>query len=148
MAGHKYERILTKKGERHYPGIFRVVAEGKPAGFIVFFRVRGVGQKTKSFSRLHDAIEFQGTTRSRQWQSEARRRAKSRVSVSEHYWKWLERNRGITESTRRRYEGIGQMYICPGWLGRMLVWDVSRRVRAGRSLERHVGGLSRGHSPP
>lgn len=126
MARHSYEKILTKKGERRYPGIFRMVVDGQPKGFIVFYRVRGVGQKSKSFPRLQDAVEFQGTTRTRQWQGEARRRAKSRIAVSEHFWKWLERNRGITESTRRRYEGIGRMYICSGWLGRMLIWDVTR----------------------
>ena len=84
------EKIVTKSGERRYPGIFRITVSGEARGYIVFYRVRGLGQRSKNFDRLADAVEFQAQSRGRDWQRSQRQRTRSKVTVEEYFWQWLQ----------------------------------------------------------
>ena len=46
-----------------YPGIYRLTRPGKADRFMVSFRIRGVGQRTKTFPTLREARAFQATAR-------------------------------------------------------------------------------------
>lgn len=126
-----------------YPGIYAVQGVSSPR-FMVSFRIHGLGQRTKTFTTLRDAREFQGSVRDPVRTREMRQRERGRVSLSAYFPQWLERRRNLTPSTRLRYEGVGRHYISPTTLGRL---DVSTITRD--DVEDWISGLERsGVHPP
>jgi integrase len=110
-----------------YPGIYKVTrstARGTTVRYVVSYRVRGIGQRTKPFEHLADAKEFQGRMRDPAQGARMRRRVKGRQPLAEYFPAWLEGKRRLRESTRRRYGDIGTKYIAPFRIGRMNVSDI------------------------
>jgi integrase len=116
----------TRKTERtKFPGIYKVT-RGRAVRYVVSYRIRGVGQRTKTFERLADAKEFQGKARDPRHADRMRSRERGTVPVAAYFDSWLEAHNGLRPTTRRRYADIGRMYIAPSTLGRMNVSDVER----------------------
>jgi integrase len=106
-----------------YPGIYKVT-RGSTVRYVVSYRVRGIGQRTKTFDRLTEAKEYQGRMRDPAQGARMRRREKGKLSLAEYFPAWLAGKRRLRESTRRRYADIGRIYITPYRLGRMNVSDI------------------------
>lgn len=108
-----------------YPGIFKVT-RGKTERYVVSFRVRGLGQRTKTFERLGDAREFQGRMRDPEQVSRLRKLEQGRVTLTDYFPLWLDRKRRLAESTHRRYADVGRIYIAPSRLGHTRLSDITR----------------------
>ena len=108
-----------------YPSIYKVVRNGTRR-YVVSYRLRGTGQKTKTFELLADAREFQGEMRDPAKARAAARRGEARISVGEFFTTWLDAKHKLAPSTRRRYLDIGRLFVQPSRLGRMYVADVNR----------------------
>jgi integrase len=106
-----------------YPEIYKVT-RGPTVRYVVSYRVRGIGQRTKTYDRLADAKEFQGQMRDPGQAARMRRKVKGRLPLSDYFPAWLEGKRRLRESTRRRYLDIGRIYIEPSRFGRMMVSDI------------------------
>ena len=104
-----------------YPGIHEVLG-GKSTRYVVAYRIRGLGQKTKTLATLREARAFQGAMRDPAKQHQLRQLERGRVVLAEYFPAWLERRRNLTPSTRLRYEGVGNNYITSGRLGRLPVY--------------------------
>jgi integrase len=116
--------VEKRSSERtRYPGIYKVTRR-TTVRYVVSYRVRGIGQRTKSFQHLGDAKEFQGRMRDPEQSARMRRRVKGRQPLAEYFPAWLEGKRRLRESTRRRYADIGRIYVAPSHLGRMMVADI------------------------
>jgi hypothetical protein len=116
-------RVITKT--RH-PGIYKLARPGKPNVYMVSYRIRGIGQRTKQFATLTEAKAFQATVRDPARGREMRLRARGTTTLSEYFAEWLPRKRNLAESTTARYEGVGRLYIQPGWFGALRLGDITR----------------------
>ncbi len=109
-----------------YPGIYLLTRPGKADRFMVSFRIRGVGQRTKTLLTLREARAFQATARD----PEKARRLKvlysDTATLEKYFMVFLSRRRRLAPSTRLRYEGIGRNYLVPSRLGPLRVVDVTR----------------------
>ena len=108
-----------------YPGIYKVV-RAETTRYVVSYRLRGLGQRTKTFERLGDARTFQAETRSPEKARRLANREKGRVLVGEFFDSWLTGHHDLRPTTRRRYEDIGRMYVTTKRIGRMNLADVQR----------------------
>jgi integrase len=108
-----------------YPGIYRVT-RGSTVRYVVSFRVRGSGQRTKSFQRLEDAKRFQGEIRDPKEAARQQRKREDRTTLADYFPVWLEARQKLTASTRRRYADVGRIYIADSSLGRMRLSDITR----------------------
>jgi integrase len=118
MAARKLNRT-------RYPGIYEVEG-GKHRRYMVSYRLRGYGQRTKTHPTLREARDFQAQIRD---PARARRLLQlehGRISLAEYFAQWVDRNRGLAPSTRLRYEGVGRNYICSGPLGQMPISSIAR----------------------
>lgn len=127
-----------------YPGIRKLSRDGIPAGFLVSYRIPGLGQRTRTLPTLREAKEFQASVRDPANAQKMRSLAKGRITVAQYFDMFLERRRNLTASTRLRYEGVGRNYIIPSRLGRLSLNSVSRD-----DVEEWVTGLqARKVGPP
>ena len=108
-----------------YPGIYEVVG-GRARRYVVSFRIRGVGQRTRTFKTLQEARTYQGTLRDPERARQFRQMERGRVALRDYFPGWLERRRSLTPSTQLRYEGIGRNYIAPSSLGSLFVSEITR----------------------
>jgi hypothetical protein len=53
---------VRASSKTRYPGIYKVSRNGT-VRYVVSYRLRGTGQKTKTFQRLSEAVTFQGEIR-------------------------------------------------------------------------------------
>lgn len=118
MGERKYART-------RYPGIYEVSGAKAPR-YVVSYRIRGLGQRTKTFSTIRDARAFQGSVRDPARGHQLRMLENGRVALASYFPLWLERRRNLTPSTRLRYEGIGRNYICPSRIGHLAVSGITR----------------------
>jgi integrase len=109
-----------------HPGIFRVMVEGKQRGYIVFYRIPGLGQKSKTFKTQAEAKAFQARTRDPERASEFRKLEKGNVALADYFDSWLPTKRKLTPSTRLRYEGIGRNHIRHSRIGHLRLRDLLR----------------------
>jgi len=123
-----------------YPGIYKVTRNGT-VRYVLSYRIRGLGQRTKTFEKLVDAREFQGKTRDPEQVSRLRKLEQGRVTLADYFPLWLDRKRKIAESTRRRYGDIGRMYIAPTRLGRMRIGDITRDAVVDWITEMQASGV-------
>jgi hypothetical protein len=112
-----------------YPGIYKVTHEGKRRAsvrYVVSYRLRGVGQRTKTFDRLGEAQTFQAQTRDPEKARKLRAREKGRVPVADYFTAWVREHNGIRPTTRRRYEDVGRMYVAAYPIGNLNLSDLRR----------------------
>jgi integrase len=108
-----------------YPGIYEVLG-GSSTRYVVSYRIRGLGQRTKTLATLGAARAFQGSMRDPAKQQQARQLERGRVLLADYFPEWLERRRNLTPSTHLRYEGVGRNYITPSPLGHLRVSAITR----------------------
>jgi integrase len=126
-----------------YPGISRLTRTGQPDRFMVSYRVRGLGQRTKQFRTISEAKAFQAKVRDPAHATTLRRLERGRITLGGYFLSWLPRKRNLSASTRARYEGVGANYIVPGSLGSMRLSDIERS-----DVERWVTDLTSRCEPP
>jgi integrase len=107
-----------------YPGIYKVT-RGSATRYVVSYRIRGLGQRTKTFQRLADAKEFQGKSRNPEEAARLRRLSQGKVSLADYFPQWLEHKRKLAPSTRLRYENVAKLYLLSGDLGRMRLSEIT-----------------------
>lgn len=107
-----------------YPGIYKVTRSGT-VRYVVSYRLRGLGQKTRTLVRLADAVEFQGEMRDPAKARAVARRGEARIPMAAFFDSWLDSKHKLAPSTRRRYLDIGRMYVEPSTIGRMYVADIN-----------------------
>jgi integrase len=134
---------MTQRSVRstRYPGIYKVT-RGSTIRYMVSYRVRGHGQRTKTLTTLAEARQFQGRVRN---PDEAMRLAefdRGRVTLADYFDEWLPRKRRLAESTLVRYEGVGRLYIKPSILGSMRIADIRPE-----HVEAWVGDLVLANTP-
>ncbi|MGH2573385.1 MAG: tyrosine-type recombinase/integrase [Actinomycetota bacterium] len=117
----------NRKCERTgYPGIYRVKRRGSKDRLMVSYRIRGLGQRTKTFRTLQEAKEFQASTRDPIRAQQLKRLARGKVTLSGYFPLFLERRRNLQPSTRARYESVGRLYIVAGRLGHLRLSEITR----------------------
>ncbi|MDP9343011.1 MAG: site-specific integrase [Actinomycetota bacterium] len=109
-----------------FPGIYRITTPGKPDRFMVSYRVRGLGQRTKTKPTLREAKEFQASVRDPLKARQLRQLEQGRITLAEYFPLFLERRRNLSPSTRARYESVGRLHIIPGRLGQLPVASITR----------------------
>jgi integrase len=93
---------------------------------MVSYRIRGLGQRTKTFATFRGAREFQATTRDPIRAQQLRHLAQGKVTLAEYFPLFLERRRNLSPSTKARYESVGRLYIAAGRLGGLRVSAITR----------------------
>jgi integrase len=108
-----------------YPGIYQLHGR-RDRRYMVSYRERGRGQRTKSFPTLREARDFQATIRDPAKVRQLRQLERGKVQLSDYFDQWLQRKRNLASTTRLRYEGVGRNFIVPGRLGRLHVASITR----------------------
>ena len=86
-----------------YPGIYRLTRPGKADRFMVSFRIRGVGQRTKTLPTLREARAFQATARDPEKARRLRVLYSDTATLEKYFTVFLSRRRRLAPSTRLRY---------------------------------------------
>jgi integrase len=134
--------VSRQTRKTRYPGIYELTG-GKKTRYVVSYRVRGLGQRTKTLATLGEARAFQGAMRDPVKQDQARQLERGRVLLAEYFTEWLDRRRNLAPSTRLRYEGVGRNYITPSALGHLRVSAITRD-----DVEDWISALVRRSVPP
>jgi hypothetical protein len=115
------------KSVKNHPGIFAGTRLGKdrPDRWVVSYRVRGLGQRTKTFRSLEEAKGFRAELHTREKQEELRRRDRGKVPFGEYLLAYCGRRKDWAESTRERYRFAADL-IRTGRLARIPVSTIAR----------------------
>lgn len=115
------------KAVRNHPGIFAGTRPGQTHAdrWVVSFRVRGLGQRTKTFLSLSEAKQFRAELHTRDKHEELRRRERGKVPLGEFLLSYCGRRKDWAESTRERYRFAADLILA----GRLARIPVSRIVR-------------------
>jgi len=108
-----------------YPGIYKVT-RGKTVRYVVSYRVRGAGQRTKSYPRLEEARDFQANMRNPKAAAKEEKRRRSSATLADYFPIWLAGKHKLTPSTHRRYIDVGRLYIIGSDLGRLPLTEITR----------------------
>jgi integrase len=127
-----------------YPGIYRVSTPGKPDRFMVSYRVRGLGQRTKTLPTLGEAKQFQASVRDPAKARQLRQLEQGRITLAEYFPLFLERRRNLSPSTRARYESVGRLHIISGRLGQLPVASITRDDVEGWITDMEKKGVGAG----
>jgi hypothetical protein len=121
-----------------YPGIYTVSVPGRPPRFMVSNRLRALGSRTRTFSKLTEATRHQGNVRDPVGRQQLTRLARGRTILADYSPLFLEKRRRISLSTRAWYESVRKLYIVRGPQGSkrhdqyLTVWCAASSLQAAR----------------
>ncbi|MEX0754929.1 MAG: site-specific integrase [Actinomycetota bacterium] len=113
---------------RYERGIYKLTRQGEQPRYRVIYRVRGLGQRSKTFRALKEARDFQAAIRDPEKQTRLRLLNQGNVPLEDYFKLYVENGlklNTLRPSTAERYSGILRLYVRGSEIGRRPVAELT-----------------------